>query len=105
MLAAIRSFQSVPYVNENCATPTWIVQCGGDCRIRFAQKKSFHVPWNSRIATAASAGPASGSITRQNVLKYPAPSSFAASSRSRGIVKKYCRIRNSAPALTMRIAQ
>ena len=57
------------------------------------QKKPFQVPWNWRIATAASAGPASGSITRQNVVKKPAPSIRAASSRSRGIDRKYWRIR------------
>ena len=57
------------------------------------QKKPFQVPWNWRIATAARAGPASGSITRQNVVKKPAPSIRAASSRSRGIDRKYWRIR------------
>ena len=54
------------------------------------------MPWNWRIATAARAGPASGSITRQNVVKKPAPSIRAASSRSRGIDRKYWRIRKIA---------
>ena len=57
------------------------------------QKNAFHVPWNWRIATADSAGVASGSITRQNVVKKPAPSIRAASSMSRGIDRKYWRIR------------
>ena len=35
------------------------------------QKKPFHVPWNWRIATAASAGPASGSITREEGREEP----------------------------------
>ena len=38
------------------------------------QKKLFQVPWNCRIATAASAGPTSGSITFRKVVKKPAPS-------------------------------
>ena len=57
------------------------------------QKKPFQVPWNWRIATAARAGPASGSMTRQNVVKNPAPSIRAASSRSLGIDRKYWRSR------------
>src|SRR5204862_4855804 len=39
------------------------------------------------VAAAASAGVASGSMTRQKVVKNPAPSIFAASSRSRGMVR------------------
>ena len=57
------------------------------------QKKSFQMPWKLRIATAATAGAASGSITRKYVLKKPALSSRAASSKSFGIVRKYCRMR------------
>ena len=64
------------------------------------QKNAFHVPWNWRIATADSAGVASGSITRQNVVKKPAPSIRAASSMSRGIDRKYCRIRKTFVPIT-----
>ena len=59
-----------------------------------AQKKSFQAPSKLRIATAATAGAASGSMTRRYVLKKPAPSSRAASSKSLGIVRKYCRMKN-----------
>ncbi len=45
------------------------------------------------MASAAIAGIASGSMMRQNVLKYPAPSSLAASSKSRGMVRKYWRMK------------
>ena len=49
-----------------------VAACSGRARpgeMISGQKKSFHVPWKVRIVTAASAGPASGSITRQYVLK------------------------------------
>ena len=68
------------------------------------QKKPFQVPWNWRIATAARAGPASGSITRQNVVKKPAPSILAASSSSRGIDRKYWRSRKMLVAQIARTA-
>ena len=44
---------------------------GRSCRKMSGQKKLFQVPWNWRMATAARAGPASGSITRQKVVKKP----------------------------------
>ena len=56
-----------------------------------------------RIATAASAGPASGRITFQYVWKWPAPSIRAASSRSRGMPRKYWRSRKIDVALIARM--
>ena len=50
--------------------------------------------------SAAIAGSASGSMTRQKILKYPAPSSFAASSKSFGIVRKYWRMKKRLVAVT-----
>src|SRR6478752_2293109 len=64
------------------------------------QKNEFHVPWNWRIATADRAGVASGSITRQKVVKKLAPSIRAASSMSRGIERKYWRIRKTLVPIT-----
>ena len=75
------------------ASPSGSVRWSGSFRKTTGQKKLFQVPWNWRIATAASAGVVSGSITRRKVVKKPAPSTLAASSRSRGIVRKYWRIR------------
>ena len=48
---------------------TGTVYWSGRWRRMYGQKKPFHVPWNWRIATAASAGPASGSITNRKVVK------------------------------------
>ena len=53
---------------------------------------------------AASAGPVSGSITFQYVLKCPALSSFAASSKSFGIVRKYWRMKKRLVASTSLIS-
>src|SRR5207245_1388397 len=57
------------------------------------QRKLFH--WSAKAITAsvASAGFESGSTTRQNTVHSPAPSSRAASSKSRGMVRKHCRSR------------
>ena len=52
------------------------------------------------MASAAIAGSASGSMTRQKILNGPAPSSFAASSKSFGIVRKYCRMKKRFTAET-----
>ncbi|CAM5580924.1 hypothetical protein SALBM217S_01759 [Streptomyces griseoloalbus] len=46
-------------------------------------RKLFHAPMNTKIATAASMGRDSGSITDQKIRAWPAPSSRAASSSSR----------------------
>ena len=54
------------------------------------------------MATAASAGPASGSMTRQKVVKKLAPSIRAASSISCGIDRKYWRSRKMLVALMAR---
>ena len=59
------------------------------CRMISGQKNAFQEPWKEMMATAAMAGTPSGSITRQKVVRKPAPSILAASSRSRGMVRKY----------------
>src|SRR5437016_5795131 len=56
-------------------------------------RKLFHWFANANTATVASAGLERGSTTRQKMVHSPAPSSRAASSRSRGIVRKTCRSR------------
>ena len=47
---------------------------------------------NASSASVITAGRASGSMTRQNSVHSPAPSSRAASSTSRGSMRKDCRI-------------
>ena len=54
-------------------------------------KKLFHWSTNASTASVASAGFESGSTTRQKTVHSPAPSSRAASSKSRGMVRKNCR--------------
>ncbi len=49
-----------------------------------ATRKSFQVHRNWKIAKAASAGTDSGMMSRQNVWKCPAPSTFADSMTSLG---------------------
>ena len=50
--------------------PNGSVQCSRiGPKKRAGQKIPFHVPWNWRMATAASAGVASGRITCQKVWK------------------------------------
>jgi hypothetical protein len=52
--------------------------------IVLAMRKSFHVHRNWKIANAASTGIDSGSTSRQNIVKWSAPSMRAASKRSFG---------------------
>src|SRR5438093_1562845 len=57
------------------------------------QRKLFHWSTKANTARVASAGLESGSTTRQKTVHSPAPSSRAASSKSRGMVRKNCRNR------------
>ena len=97
---AINGGQLVWKTPWNWTMPKGRVQCSSPGPKKTAgQKSPFHVPWNCRIATAASAGPASGRMTFQKVWKWPAPSIRAASSRSRGMPRKYWRSRKIEVAL------
>ena len=58
-------------------------------------KKSFHEYTRWKIATAITTGQACGRITEMSVRNGPAPSIAAASSISRGIVRRYWRSRNT----------
>src|SRR3954454_7806087 len=81
---AISGGHCVAYRSWNCAMPSGRVQLGRSWRMIVGQKKPFQVPWNWRIATAAMAGVASGSTTRANVGKNPAPAVFAGLSGGAG---------------------
>jgi len=61
----------------------------GLCSTIDGQNKSFQVPWKVIIAMVARTGAALGNIILENSWNGPAPSIFAASSNSLGIVKKY----------------
>ena len=56
--------------------------------------KLFQLETNVKIASVATAGIASGNAILHKVCKILHPSILADSSRSFGIPKKYCRIRN-----------
>ena len=62
-------FVRKPPAERKKLSPSWIVKCSRSRSRMSGQKNAFHVPWNWRIVTAASAGPASGSMIRQYVLK------------------------------------
>ena len=57
------------------------------------QRKLFHWSTKETTASVASAGLESGRTTRRKIVHSPAPSSRAASSSSRGIVRKNWRNR------------
>lgn len=63
------------------------------------QSRSFQVVTKLKIATAATAGRASGMMTRAYTRKKPAPSMRAASSRSLGSPSKNCLKMNTAIAV------
>src|SRR3954469_9777659 len=62
------------------------------------QSRLFQLHTNVKMATAETTGRLSGMITRQYVRKKPAPSTRAASSRSRGMPSKNCLKMNTAMA-------
>src|SRR2546430_10216245 len=66
-------------------------------------KKSFHAYTKWKIATAMRAGTACGRTTEMRVRKGPAPSIAAASSISRGIVRKYWRRRKTSYAFAKNV--
>jgi hypothetical protein len=63
------------------------------CRKTSGARKSFHVAWKAKIATANKTGFDSGSMIRHQIPSSFAPSIRAASTRSAGIVRKNCRIK------------
>src|SRR3954469_18933159 len=62
-------------------------------------KKSFHAKKKWNRETAVSAATDCGTMIERRIRNGPAPSIIAASSRSRGIVRKYCRSRKTLYAL------
>ena len=66
--------------------PTWIGYCDESARTANGRKKLFQSAAKLKKKTSATMGLASGSATRRNVCHSLAPSTRAASSRSRGIV-------------------
>ncbi len=68
-------------------------------RYSSGRKKSFHEKKKWKRATAVIAGIDSGRITERKIRNGPAPSIVAASSRSRGIDRKYWRNRKTLNAL------
>ena len=102
-MTAINGAHCVWYRSWNCAIASGMVQKSRSRRRITGQKNPFQVPWNWRIATAARAGEASGSMIRQKVWRYPAPSMRAASSRSRGMLMKYWRSRKMLVPLMIRM--
>ena len=80
-----------PWFASNLTKPNGAVIRPGDVRNKFGQKKSFHMYWPVIIITAEIAGHESGTMTCRIIRRWPAPSTLAESSRSRGIVRKCCR--------------
>src|SRR6185436_7370607 len=72
----------------NCEIATGDVRAWGDDVSVVASRNSFHAAMNVKIAVVAIPGAASGTTTFLNAWKYVAPSTSAASSRSRGISRK-----------------
>src|SRR5690349_1595008 len=78
---------------------TWIVHDDESWAITSGHRNEFQLPMNVIAARAAKNGSEFGTTIRQNVPKWPAPSTRAASSSSRGKLRKYCRNRNAAKPL------
>jgi hypothetical protein len=64
-------------------------------------RKSFHAERKAKMASAASTGCDSGRMIREKTCQGPAPSMRAASSSSRGIVRKNWRSRKTPNAKSM----
>src|SRR3954452_727342 len=78
---------------------TWMVHEDESWPITSGHRNEFQLPMNVIAASAAKNGSEFGTTIRQNTPKYPAPSTRAASSSSRGNPRKYCRNRNAANPL------
>ncbi len=72
----------------NCEIATGVVRASREEVSVSASRYSFQAAMKARIAVVASPGAASGMITFRNAWKFVAPSTSAASSRSRGISRK-----------------
>jgi len=85
---------------RNLAIETWTTCRFGSCIATSGQRKLFHDHMNWTSASVTSAGRLFGRTTCQKIWNSEAPSTVAASSRSRGISMKAWRIRNTPNGLT-----
>ena len=94
---AIRADQSTPSEEKKPCRPSWITEVCPRSTIA-GQKNSFQAVMNSRMASALSAAPRLGTTTVHSVAHDDRPSISAASSSSRGKLRRCWRSMSTAIA-------